>query len=99
MDVNFLNLLAEGEGFLLSLTKHEQDKVVELLPEWQNRVEDYIAQMPDITSELSMQKGNALITLVRRLEQAFKQQAEWVKQQQTTQRQLHTVAQKYTQNA
>lgn len=98
MDVTFLNLLAEGEGFLLSLAKHDQETVLEKLSAWQTRVEDYIARMPDTTSELSLQKGNALITLVKRLEVAFIQQAEWIKQQQTTQRQQHTVAQKYTQN-
>ncbi|MCL5796573.1 MAG: hypothetical protein M1579_03615 [Gammaproteobacteria bacterium] len=98
MDVTFLNLLAEGEGFLLSLAKHDQDTVLEQLSAWQTRIEDYIAQMPDTTSQLSLQKGNALITLVKRLEVAFSQQAEWIKQQQTIQRQQHTVAQKYTQN-
>lgn len=98
MDAAFLNLLAEGEVFLLLLAKHEQDTVIEQLPEWQNRVEHYVAQMSEMSSEQAQQKGTSLIALVQRLEQAFSQQAEWIKVQQAAQRQQYAVAQKYTQN-
>lgn len=99
MDTVLVNLLAEGEGFLLSLAKHEQDEVIEGLSLWQSRVEDYVANMPEHVSAEAQQKGASLVGIAQRLAQAFSQQADWIQKQHSAQRQQHSVAQKYTQNA
>ena len=98
MDTYLLNLLAEGEHFLLALQLHEQDDVTKQLGDWQGRVEQYVAQMPELASEQAQQKGASLLSLVRRLEQAFKDQAEWIQKQQYQVQQQHLAAQKYTKN-
>jgi hypothetical protein len=93
-----LNLLAEGEQFLLALQQHDQDDVTNQLGDWQARVEQYVAQMPEQASEQAQQKGVSLISLVQRLEQAFKNQADWIQKQQYQVQQQHLAAQKYTKN-
>ncbi len=98
MDTYLLNLLAEGEHFLLALQLHEQDDVTKQLGDWQARVEQYVAQMPEQASEQAQQKGASLMSLVQRLEEAFKRQAEWIQRQQYQVQQQHLAAQKYTKN-
>jgi hypothetical protein len=97
-DNRLLNLLAEGEHFLSALERHEQDHVIDRLVGWQLRVEQYVLQMPEYISEPSQQKGVSLISLVQRLEQAFKNQADWIQKQQYQVQQQHLAAQKYTKN-
>jgi hypothetical protein len=98
IDNQLLALLAEGEHFLLALQQHDQDDVTNQLGDWQARVEQYVAQMPEQASEQAQQKGASLISLVQRLEQAFKNQADWIQKQQYQVQQQHLAAQKYTKN-
>lgn len=98
MDKELLTLLSEGELFLLSLARHEQDELIATLPEWQRRVEAYVAKMAEYSSSSAQQKGGALLSLAQRLEQAFKVQAEWIQKQQYQVQQQHLAAQKYTKN-
>jgi ATP-dependent Clp protease ATP-binding subunit ClpA len=98
MDKRLLALLAEGEHFLLALQQHDQDEVTNQLGDWRARVEQYVAQMPEQASEQAQQKGASLMSLVQRLEQAFKSQAEWIQKQQYQVQQQHLAAQKYTKN-
>lgn len=98
IDNQLLTLLAEGEQFLLALQQHEQDDVTNQLGDWRARVEQYVAQMPEQASEQAQQKGASLLSLVQRLEHAFKHQAEWIHKQQYLVQQQHLAAQKYTKN-
>lgn len=98
IDNQLLTLLAEGEQFLLALQQHDQDDVTNQLGDWRARVEQYVAQMPEQASEQAQQKGASLISLVQRLEEAFKRQAEWIQRQQYLVQQQHLAAQKYTKN-
>lgn len=98
MDKTLLTLLSQGEHFLLALNRHEQDEVTEQLLSWQSHVEQYVAQMSEQASEQAQQKGASLMSLVQRLEQAFKRQADWIQKQQYQVQQQHLAAQKYTKN-
>lgn len=98
LDNQLLTLLSEGEQFLLALQQHEQDDVTDRLGNWQARVEQYVAQMPELASEQAQQKGASLLSLVQRLKQAFEYQADWIQKQQYQVQQQHLAAQKYTKN-
>lgn len=98
MDKALLTLLSRGEGFLLALTQHEQDDVIAQLGIWQKEVQAYVANMPEHSSAQAQQKGESLLSLAKRLEQAFLKQVVWVQQQQAMVKQQHIAAQKYTKN-
>lgn len=98
MDSRLLSLLGEGESFLLSLSQHEQDEAIKLLPVWKEKVLNYATEVAANDTPIVRNKILALEELAKRLENAFAEQANWVMKQHQALQHQHNVAQKYTQN-